>query len=187
MTAAAAKQQPFAAIAEFGSASELYHAAEKVRDKGFRFWDVHSPFPIHGMNKAMGLGKSYLGYIIFCGGFTGFSTAAALEFIPSSFLYPLIVHGKPVNFFTVPAFFPVMFELTVLFSAFTAFFGVFVLNRLPRFHHPLFAHRPFRRVTRDAFFLVIESVDPRFSETGTVEFLTEIGGKEATLIYDEND
>jgi Alternative complex III, ActD subunit len=110
-----------------------------------------------------------------------------LEFIPSSFLYPLIVHGKPVNFFTVPAFFPVMFELTVLFSAFTAFFGVFVLNRLPRFHHPLFAYRPFRRVTRDAFFLVIESVDPRFSEIGTVEFLTEIGGKEATLIYNEND
>jgi hypothetical protein len=74
-----------------------------------------------------------------------------------------------------------------LLSAFTAFFGVFVLNRLPRFHHPLFGYPSFRRVTRDSFFLVIEAVDPRFSETGTVEFLTEIGGKEATLIYDDND
>src|SRR5260370_35052345 len=167
MNAAAAKQESFAAIAEFGSASELYHAAEKVRDKGFRFWDVHSPFPIHGMNKAMGLGKSYLGYIIFCGGFTGFSTAVALEFIPSSFLYPLIVHGKPVNFFTVPAFFPMMFELTILLSAFTAFFGVFVMNRLPRLHHPLFDFDPFNRLTNHPFFLLIHPLIPNFSQITT--------------------
>ena len=96
------------------------------------------------------------------------------------------MHGKPVNFFTVPAFFPIMFELTILFSAFTAFFGVFVMNRLPRLHHPLFDHEPFRRVTNDAFFLVIESLDPRFMELETPEFLEEIGGKEVTLLY-END
>src|ERR1700742_1155847 len=183
MTAAAAKQEPFAAIAEFASAAELYHAAEKVRDKGYKFWDVHSPFPIHGMNKAMGLGKSPLGYIIFCGGFLGVSTAVLLEYIPSSFLFPLIVHGKPVSFFTVPPFFPIMFELTILISAFTAFFGVFVLNRLPRLHHPLFDHPPFNRVTNDAFFLVIESVDPKFSEIETREFLEGIGGGEVTLLY----
>jgi Protein of unknown function (DUF3341) len=108
-------------IAEFGSAEELYRAAERVRERGYRSWDVHSPFPIHGMNKAMGLKRSPLGYIIFWGGFTGFLTAVLLQFIPSSFLFPLIVHGKPVTFFTVPAFFPIMFELTILFSAFTAF------------------------------------------------------------------
>jgi hypothetical protein len=157
-----------------------------VRDKGYRFWDVHSPFPIHGMDKAMGLRKSPLGYIIFCGGLTGFLTAASLEFIPSSFLYPLIVHGKPVNFFTVPAFFPIMFELTVLFSAFTAFFGVFVMNRLPRFHHPIFDYEPFRGVTNDAFFLIIEASDPRFSDTVTREFLEEIGGKDVTLLYEHD-
>ena len=93
------------------------------------------------------------------------------------------MHGKPVNFFTVPPFFPIMFELTVLISAFTAFFGVFILNRLPRMHHPLFDHEPFSRVTNDAFFLAIESVDPKFSEIGTREFLEGIGGKEVTLLY----
>src|SRR5260221_6588420 len=103
MPAAAAKQEPFAAIAEFGSASELYHAAEKVRDKGFRFWDVHSPFPIHGMNKAMGLGKSYLGYIIFCGGFSRVSTAVCLGIISFSFLYLPILLRKPVYLFYPPA------------------------------------------------------------------------------------
>ena len=92
MTAAAARRKILGVVAEFPSATTLYQAAEQVRDKGYRFWDTHSPFPIHGMNKAMGLGKSPLGYIIFCGGLTGFLTAASLEFIPSSFLYPLIVH-----------------------------------------------------------------------------------------------
>jgi hypothetical protein len=186
MSAAAVDKSVFGMIAEFPSAAALYEAAEMVRDKGYKFWDVHSPFPIHGMNKAMGLGKSTLGYIIFCGGFTGFTTAVLLEYIPSSFLYPLIVHGKPVNFFTVPPFFPIIFELTILFSAFTAFFGVFVMNRLPRLHHPLFDYAPFKRVTIDAFFLVIESADPKFSETGTREFLEEIGGQSVTLLY-END
>lgn len=183
MSAAAIKKPAFGVIAEFPSATTLYEAAEKVRDAGFKFWDVHSPFPIHGMNKAMGLKKSALGYIIFCGGSLGFLTAALLEFIPSSYLFPLIVHGKPVDFFTVPAFFVMMFELTVLFSAFTAFFGVFILNRLPRMHHPLFDHEPFSRVTNDAFFLVIESVDPKFSETETRGFLEGIGGREVTVLY----
>jgi hypothetical protein len=183
MSAAAVSKPVFGLIAEFPSARALYEAAEKVRDEGFKFWDVHSPFPIHGMNKAMGLGKSTLGYIIFCGGFLGFTTAVLLEYIPSSFLFPLIVHGKPVNVFTVPPFFPIMFELTVLISAFTAFFGVFILNRLPRLHHPLFDHEPFSRVTTDAFFLVIESADPKFSETETREFLEAIGGKEVTALY----
>src|ERR1700724_1588042 len=186
MSAAALTKPPFAVVAEFASATSLFEAAEKVRDAGFKFWDVHSPFPIHGMNKAMGLGKSPLGYIIFCGGFLGFTTAVLLEFIPSSLLYPLIVHGKPVNFFTVPPFFPIMFELTILFSAFTAFFGVFVMNRLPRLHHPLFDYEPFKRVTNDAFFLVIESVDPKFSEIATRDFLDEIGGQNVTVLY-END
>src|ERR1700693_6618083 len=153
MSAAALPKPAFAVIAEFSRARALYQAAEKVRDAGFKFWDVHSPFPIHGMNKAMGLGKSPLGYIIFCGGFLGFATAALLEFIPSSWLFPLIVHGKPVNFFTVPPFFPIMFEMTVLISAFTAFFGVFILKRLPRLHHPLFDYQPFQRGTNGAFFL----------------------------------
>src|ERR1700729_1309699 len=143
MSAAALTKPAFAVVAEFSSAAALYDAAEKVRDAGYRFWDVHSPFPIHGMNKAMGLKKSPLGYIIFCGGFLGVTTAPSLQFIPSSLLLPLIVHGKPVDFFTVPAFFPIMFELTVLISAFTAFFGVFILNRLPRLPHPLFDHEPF--------------------------------------------
>src|SRR5690242_5247239 len=135
------------------------------------------------MNRAMGLGKSPLGYIIFCGGLMGFLPAASLEFIPSSILDPVFVHCKPTHVFTVLAFFLIMFELTILFSAFTAFFGVFILNRLPRLHHPLFEYLPFRRVTNDAFFLVIESGDPKYSETGTRDFLQGLGSKEVKVLY----
>src|SRR4051812_40131394 len=98
--------------AEFPTAGALLHAAEKIRDAGFSKWDVHTPFPVHGMDKAMGLGKSWLSAPVLIGGTTGLLTAVALTCIPSFALYPLIVHGKPVTWATLPAFFPIMFELT---------------------------------------------------------------------------
>src|SRR5207244_6202465 len=127
----------YAMAAEYPSAAALYEAAKRVRDAGFRRWDVYSPLPIHGIDEAMGLGKSWLsGWVLF-GGISGLLTAVLVEFGPSSILYPLDVHGKPTNFFTVPAFFPIMFELTVLFAAFSAFFAWQIMNRLPRWNHPM--------------------------------------------------
>src|SRR6478609_6283593 len=158
--------------AEFPSASALYEAAKRVRDAGFKRWDVHSPFPIHGMDAAMGLGKSWL-------------SAVTLEFGPSWFIYPLVVHGKPIDWRTVPAFFPIMFELTVLFSAFTAFFSLLIMNGLPRWYHPVFNWRRFSRATNDGFFLVIEARDPRFTELEARELLEQSGGTHITIIHEE--
>lgn len=172
----------YAIIGEFDSAAALFSAAEKTRDQGFKTWDVYSPFPIHGMDSAMGLGKSIVSYIVLCGGITGFLVAIGLEFIPSTITYPLIVQGKPTNFFTLPAFFPIMFELTVLFSAFAAVLGMLFMNRLPQWNHPLFNWDRFAKVTDDGFFLAIESADPKFNEIGTREFLTAIGAKNVTSI-----
>src|SRR5689334_25377868 len=107
-----AGHEVYGMAAEYPSAASLYEAAKMVRDAGFKRWDVHSPFPIHGMDQAMGLGKSWLSAIVLIGGLTGLTTAAVLEFYPSVFDYPVVVHGKPVSFMTVPAFFPIMFELT---------------------------------------------------------------------------
>src|SRR3984893_9365650 len=121
----------YAIGAEYSSPAALYEAAKMVRDAGFKRWDVHSPFPIHGMDDAMGLGKSWLSAAVLGGGITGLLTAITLEFGPSWFIYPLIVHGKPVDWRTVPAFFPIMFELTVLFAAFTAFFVIVIMKGLP--------------------------------------------------------
>ncbi|MDX2080899.1 MAG: DUF3341 domain-containing protein [Terrimicrobiaceae bacterium] len=171
--------------AEFQSASELYHAAEKLRDAGFKRWDVFSPFPIHGMDQAMGMKQSMLGKFVFLGGLTGFLTAVSLQFITSSFIYPLIVAGKPTNFFTVPAFFPVMFELTILFSAFTAVFGMLIMNGLPRLNHPLFNWSRFAKVTEDKFFVAIESTDPNFEPVRVRELLESLGGTNVTTIHED--
>jgi len=104
--AAAARKLVFGVIAEFPSAAALYEAAEKVRDQGFKFWDVHSPFPIHGMNKAMSLGKSPLGYIIFWGGFTGFLTAVLLEYNPFFFSLSVDRARETGKLFHGPGLFP---------------------------------------------------------------------------------
>jgi len=170
--------------AEFDSAASLMQAAEKIRDAGFSKWDVHTPFPVHGMDKAMGLGKSWLSAPVFIGGSTGLLTAALLTFIPSWGIYPMIVHGKPFNWATVPAFFPIFFELTVLFSAFSTVFSLMIMNKLPQWYHPVFNWERFTRVSDDGFFLVIESRDPKFSEIKTRALLEEIGGQHVTLIHD---
>jgi len=83
--------------AEYPSPHALFEAAKMVRDAGFKRWDVHSPFPIHGMDDAMGLGKSWLSAVVLIGGILGFSTAMFIEFGASWGLYPLIVHGKPFD------------------------------------------------------------------------------------------
>ena len=171
--------------AELPSAAALFHAAENMRDAGFKRWDVFSPFPIHGMDDAMGLGKSIVSFIVLACGLTGTATALLLEIGSAVYLYPLIVQGKPVNWTTIPAFFPVIFELTVLFSAFGAVFGMLAMNQLPLWHHPLFNWDYFNKVTDDGFFLVVQASDPRFSEKDTVELLKGLGATNITMVYDD--
>ncbi len=178
----------FALGAEFNSATEIYNAAEKVRDAGYTVWDCHSPFPIHGMDKAMGMKKSWLSAFVFVCGLTGFLTGLGLVTITSFGIYPTIVNGKPNDWEhglrALQFFFPVMYELTILFSAFGAVFGMIIRNGLPRLHHPLFNWSRFGKVTDDKFFLVIESRDPQFSETKTKALLETLGGAHITPVYD---
>jgi hypothetical protein len=77
-----------------------------------------------------------------------------------------------------------MFELTVLFAAFTTVFALLIMNQLPKWYHPVFNWERFSRVTDDGFFLVIEARDSKFSETKTRALLEEIGGTHVTLIHD---
>ena len=123
--------------------------------------------------------------VVLIGGITGLLTAVLVEFGPSWGLYPLIVHGKPFNWATVPAFFPIMFELTVLFAAFSAFFAWQIMNRLPRWNHPMFNWERFSRVTNDGFFLAIEARDPRFTENGVYELLEQTGGRHITIVHED--
>jgi len=173
-------------LAEFETPSQLWKACEKCRDAGFKKWDAFSSFPVHGLDKAMGVKKSILPYIVFFGGVTGFITGTSLAYITQVLIYPTVVQAKPANLNTIPAFFPIMFELTILFSGFTTLFALLALMGLPRLNHPLFASKQFKRVTDDGLFIAIEARDPKFSPEGTKEFLEEIGGKSIELVEDDD-
>ena len=179
------RKRVYGYLAEFKSASALYKAAEKVRDAGFRKWDCYSPYPIHGLDSAMGMKRSILPWFVFFGGMTGTATAFTLAYTTQVVIYPTIVQAKPTDIWTLPAFFPVMFELTILFSAFTTLFGLLALMGLPRWNHPLFASKRFAKFSDDGFFVCIEARDPKFSQDGTKALLEKIGGKNIELVEDE--
>ena len=173
-------------LAEFESASHIYKAAEKVRDAGYKKWDCYSSFPIHGLDSAMGLRRSILPYFVFFGGMTGLITAVLLAYSTQVVIYPTIVQAKPANINTIAAFFPIMFELTILLSGFTVLFGLLGLMQLPRFNHPLFNSTQFNRVTDDGFFIAIEAKDMHFCADNTFELLESLGGKNIELVEDED-
>lgn len=172
-------------VAEFENATAIYHAAEKLRDAGFKRWDVHTPYPIHGMDDAMGLKKSWLSALVLAGGATGGLTAVFMQFFTQVNLYPTVVQNKPTDFSTIPAFFPVIFELTILLSAFSVLFGLLVILMLPRLNHPLFTSKTFLKFSDDGFIISIEARDPKFHRQKTRELLESLGAREVDLVEEE--
>lgn len=162
-------------LAEFETPAAIMRAAERVRDAGFRRWDVFTPFPVHGMNQAMGLKNSKVGWFAFLGGATGYTTGMLMIWWMNAFDYPIPVGGKPL--FSPFAAFPPSYELTILFGAFGAILGMLFLNRLPRLHHPLLKNKRFGQATHDRFYLVIETTDPKFSPEQTRALLEQSGSK----------
>ena len=166
------RRAPSILVAEFDTAHDVLHAAEKVRDAGYQRWDTHTPFPVHGMDKAMGLGDSRLGWIVICCALTGLTVAFAMMHWMNGVDYPLVIGDKPGGApGTLPSMVPILFELTVLFSAFGAVFGMFGLNRLPQHHHPVFESDRFRAASDDKFFISIEADDPKFDVDKTRDLL----------------
>lgn len=170
----------FGVLAEFADPKDLVHAAEKVRDQGYANFDCHSPFPIHGMDSAMGLPRTKLGYIIGLFALLGAVGGFVLQWWSSTIAYPMVIAGKP--FFSWQAFIVVTFGLMVLAGAGAAVFGMFHFNRLPTLHHPLFNSENFKKVTDAGFFISIEARDPKFEIDHTRKFLESIGGQNVEVI-----
>ena len=175
-------KEVYGLLAEYTDPGALVKAAEGVYKAGHRKFDTHSPFPIHGMDKAMGLGNSKIGYICLLGGITGLAIATWLQWWTSHVDYPINISGKP--FFAVEPSIPVMFELTILFSAFAAVIGMFLFNGLPRPYNPLFYSEAFARATDDAFFLFIAAEDDKFDMEKTGERLKKLGALNLEVIKD---
>lgn len=167
--------QTFGLLAEFATPDALVHACTEVRDAQYSHWDAHTPFPIHGLERAMGLRRSLVPLIVLVLGLSGAGLGMLMQWWVATRAYPLVISGKP--FFSWPAFVPIMFECGVLGGALGAIFGFLGLARLPRHHHSLFNSERFERVTDDAFFVSIEACDPRFDLEKTRGFLEQLGAR----------
>jgi hypothetical protein len=178
----AREDRSYGLIAEFSDPASLMHAAKSMHEAGYRHYDAHSPFPIHGMDRAMGLRQSVLGYMVFMGALVGLSLGIGMQWWTGSIDYPLNIGGKP--FFGWPSSVPVTFELTILVAAITAVAGMFALNGLPRPYNPLFYSEQFARVTDDAFFLHVAASDARYDRDASERFLLDIGAISVEEIVD---
>ena len=158
-------------LAEYDAVDPLLDACAKVRDAGYTRWDAHTPFPVHGLDDAMGVRPTRLPWLILACGLTGMGFAMWMQWFMNSYDYPFMISGKPM--FSLPAFVPVAFELTVLLSGFAAFFGSLGINKLPSWFSPLFLNQRFKRATNDRFFVYIEARDPIFDAARAERLLTD--------------
>ncbi len=181
-------------IGFFSGPSALLEAMKKAKAAKYESVDAYSPFPIHGMDDAQGLKRSFLPYITFAFGLTGFITAFALQYWTSAVDWPLNVGGKPLN--SWPAFVPIMFELTVLFAGVSTGVGMILINRLPNVTKKSFD----ARLTSDRFALLIETVQwdrsdeeenqkhasfKPFNEAEATQFLSSIGAQDVRSVKNE--
>ena len=169
-------------MAEYPNVDAIMNAAHAVRAAGHTRWDVYSPFPIHGMDAAMGVKPTVLPWLVLGGGLFGCAGGLVLQWFCNAHDYPFYISGKPL--WSLPANIPVIFECTILCASLAAVFGMFALNRLPMLYNPLFKSDRFRRATTDRFFVVIDASDPRFDETQTSNLLKEAGATAVERVED---
>lgn len=156
-------------MAEFSNEHDLLEASRKVRDSGYTKTDAFTPFPVHGIDEALGIKPTILPFIVLCAGLTGLCTALLMQWWMNGVDYKYIISGKP--FGITPASIPVSFELTILFSAFTSVLGMLALNGLPKFSNPVFTSPRFDRATDDKFFLYVDARDRYYNRESVRELL----------------
>ena len=181
-----AEPKTYGVLAEFDSASTLFHGCEKIRDAGFKAWDAHAPFAVHGLDKAMGLSRSRLPWVVFVCAMLGAAGGMTLQWWTATIGYPLVISGKPL--FSWPAFIPVTFELGILFGSLGALFGMFHFNKLPRWNHPLFNSERFvQKANDDGFFVSIEATDRNYKGPETQAWLRSIGATHVEVVVEDDE
>ncbi len=175
-------KRPALYLAEYDTPNAIAQAAMKVRDAGYKKWDCHTPYALHGMDEAMGLKPTKIGFISFFFGMAGVATAVLMmnymnawdfNLLDLGRGYPIIVGGKPPGAF--PSMVPIMFELGILFCGFATLFGLLGIIKLPRHHHPIFESERFEAASDNKFFISIEASDQNF-DLGRTRALLESTG-----------
>ncbi len=158
-------------MAQFDDPETLVRACGQARQDGYKKMDAYSPFPVHGIDSELGIRRTRLPFFVLAIGlgavFVGvglqwYVNATSTEFSSLFPGYRFNISGKP--YWSLPANIPVVFEIIVLSSAFAAFFGMWIFNKLPWFSNPLHRISRFKRATNDRFFLVISEKDSQFDQ-----------------------
>ena len=169
-----------AIMGNFTDVNLLVKAAETIRDSGYKDFDVFTPYPVHGLDKAMGIKRTILPYFSFAGGVVGLFSAIGLMHWTGAVDYKLMIGGKPL--FSVFFGMPVMFELTILLTALATFVGLWALCKLPRWYNEFQHDEGFRRSQDDIFVVAIFSDDARYTEESTTELLKKLNASDVRLV-----
>jgi hypothetical protein len=163
-------------MAEFDNPTDVVEAARATYDAGYRRINAYSPYPIEELAEAIGFHSTRLPLIVLIGGIIGGLAGYGLQYYVAVIDYPLNVGGRPLH--SWPSFIPITFEMTILFAALAAIFGMLALNKLPQPYHPVFNAERFALASRDRFFLVIEANDPKFDHDRATAFLQSLNPRE---------
>ncbi len=163
-------------LAEFADPDALLTASKRTYETGYRKIDAFSPYPVHGLDEAIGVKRTRLPYLVLGCGLLGALIGLSLQYWVSAIEYPLNIGGRP--FFSWPSFIPITFECGILFASFSSAIGMLLANKLPMPYHPLFNVEAFARASQDRFFLCVESTDPQFDPEKTRTFLQSLNPHE---------
>ena len=171
----------FSVLGLFDSASQLMEAIPEIKAKVSAPLEAYSPFPIHGIDKALGLRKSPIAGMVLIMGIIGAIAGIGFELWTSGVDYPQMTAGKP--YFSWEAFIPISFELMVLFACFTAGLGMLLLlNRLPFFRHPMLQSKAMAHITRDKFALAVESGRDAVDVDAIASMLVQAGAQSVEVL-----
>jgi hypothetical protein len=174
------KPDIYGIMAEFDAPGDVVHAAEEASKKGYSHMDAYTPIPIEELTDALSMRHSRLSLFVLCCAIIGGVLGFGMQYFAAVVDYPLNIGGKPLN--SWPQWIPITFEMTILFAAIGAVFGMIIRNGLPAPVHPVFNVDRFELATRDKFFLCIEATDPLFDREETGKFLESLRPAHVTVV-----
>lgn len=176
----------YSVAATFDDPNKIMIAADKVSSAGYKKYDVNTPFPVHGMDDAMKLPPSKVGYFTITFGLTGTSLMLFFIYWITSVDYPQVIGGKP--FYGIPAFIPVTFEATVLLGAIGSALSLIIyFFKFPNNSHPLHDTEYMNAVSSDEYGIYIEAKDKMFDMEGVKSLFNSLGAKKVHEIYYEEE
>ena len=177
------KRDPiYGMMAEFDTPVALVEAAKRTYQAGYKRIDAYTPFPVEGLAEEIGFHRDEVPLVVLIGGMVGGLTGYLMQYWMSAVAYPLNIGGKPYH--SWPAFIVITFEMTILFAGISAVFGMLALNGLPMPYHPVFNVPRFAFATKDRFFLIVFSSDPKYNPVEVRRFLEGLAPRSISEVPD---